>query len=164
MKTDRLKGMRKSHAQAIADVEDMKGLTARDAMIKPVIVKSGDNGEIIIKKLKSEKTHVCIVVNGDKHFLGEISELDLIRLFLAQVENEPLTEVLNIGYNRELKYMKAKEIINKHESTVRLDTPINEVIKLIYKGGFEYLPVLDKDKTVSGVVTPSSLLNLLEQH
>ena len=58
-------------------------------------------------------------------------------------------------------YKSAKKLINKHKSTVKLNDPINKVIKLIYKEGFNYIPVLNDDKKVVGVVTPSSLINLL---
>ncbi len=162
METDYLKRLRMEDARVIDAVEDLTRLTAKDAMIKPVFLDPEDGGEKIIKKLKSERIEVCIVVTKEKKFVGEISDKDLIRLFLIQVENEPLTEVLGVGYNRELKHLKAKDLINEHESTVDLDTPINEVVKLVYKEGFEYIPVLDKKGRVKGVVTPSSLLALLE--
>jgi osmoprotectant transport system ATP-binding protein len=162
MKKDYLKRLRREDARIIDAVEDVIKLTAKDAMIKPVFLNPEDAGMRIIRKLKSEKIEACIVVTKDKKFVGEISDEDLIRLFLVQIENEPLTEVLGIGYNRELKYLKAKDLINKHKSTVNLDTPINDVVKLVYKEGSEYIPVLDKNKRVRGVVTPSSLLALLK--
>jgi osmoprotectant transport system ATP-binding protein len=76
--------------------------------------------------------------------------------------NEPLTEVLQTGYRREFVHKRAGQLINKHKSTITQDTPINKVINLIHKEGFQYLPVLDKDKKVVGVVTPSSVLDLLQ--
>ena len=47
------------------------------------------------------------------------------------------------------------------ENTFALETPINKVINLVYKEGFNYLPVVDKDKKVLRVITPSSLINFL---
>jgi len=55
-------------------------------------------------------------------------------------------------------------MINTHKSCVRKDTPINKVIKLIWKEGFEYIPVLDNNDKVIGVVTPSSIINLLKDY
>ncbi len=83
---------------------------------------------------------------------------------MDQINNEPLTKNLNIGYRRNFLFKSAKELINKHKSTVNKDTLINKVIKLIYKEGFHYIPVLDKNKKVVGVVTPSSILNLLQEN
>lgn len=136
--------------------------TAKDAMIKPVYLYPEDNAKTILKKLKKESTNVCIVVTKDKKFLGEIGVEDLIKLFLHQVKYEPLVQILNIGYRREFLYKPAKELINKHKSIVKLDTPINKVIELVYKEGFNYIPVLDKNKKVVGVITPSSIIDFLE--
>ena len=157
-----LKKLREDEAAYISETEDIKRLTAKDAMIKPVFVYQDDDADRIIKKLKREDTNGCIVVTKDKRFVGEISDEDLIKLFLHQVRCEPLTKILNVGYKREFFYKKAKELINKHRSTVNIGTPINKVIELVYKEGFHYIPVVDKNKKVIGVVTPSSILDLLE--
>jgi CBS domain-containing protein len=135
---------------------------AKDAMIKPVLLCPDDDAEQIIKKLKREDTNACIVVDENGKFLGEIGVEDLVKLFLRQVKYEPLVQMLNIGYNREFQYLPAKKLINKHKSTVKENAPINNVIKLIYKEGFNYIPVLDEDKKVVGVVTPSSLIDFLQ--
>lgn len=154
--------IRKEEAAFISETENIRKLTAKNAMIKPVFIHQDDNADRIIKKLKREDTNVCIVVTKDKRFVGEISDEDLIKLFLHQVRYEPLTKILNVGYKREFLYKKAKKLINKHKCTVNIDTPINKVIGLIYKEGFQYVPVLDKNKKVMGVVTPSSIIDLLE--
>jgi len=83
---------------------------------------------------------------------------------LRQVRYEPLTKILNLGYRREFLYKKARELVNKHKSTLDLDTPINRAIELVYKESFQYIPILDKNKKVIGVVTPSSILNLLRNY
>ena len=159
-----IKKLREEEAITISKTEDIRKLNAKDAIIKPVFVHQDDDANKIIKQLKKEDTNVCIVVTKDKRFVGEISDEDLIKLFLHQVRYEPLTKILNIGYKREFLYKKAKELINKHKSTVSIDTPINKVIELVYKEGFHYIPVLDKNKKVIGVVTPSSILNLLQNY
>lgn len=135
--------------------------TAKDAMVKPVYLYLDDNSETIIKKLKKENVSATIVVTKDKKFVGEIGVEDLVKHFLHQVEHEPLAQVLTIGYRREFLYKTAKELLNKHKSTVLLTDSINKVIKLIHKEGFNYIPVLDDKKRVVGVITPSSLIELL---
>ena len=159
-----LKKFREEEATFISETENIRKLTTKDAMIKPVFVYQDDDTDKIIKKLKREDTNVCIVVTKDKTFVGEISDEDLIKLFLHQVKYEPLTKLLNAGYKRKFLYMKAEGLINKHVSTVSPDAPINKVIELVYKEGFHYIPVLDKNKRIIGVVTPSSLIDLLQKH
>jgi len=154
--------LRADQATAISENEDLQNLIAQDALIKPVFIYPDDDSSTILRKLKREDLNVCIVVTKDKKFVGEISDEDIIRLFLYQVLNEPLTKTLNVGYRRQFLYHRAEELINKHRSTVRLDTPINKVIELVFKEGFHYIPILDGDGRVKGVVTPSSLIDLLQ--
>ena len=162
--TNLIKKLRKEEVIFFPTTENLRKLIAKDAMIKATFVYSDDDVNKITKKLKREDTNVCIVVTKDKSFLGEIGNEDLIKLFLHQVRHDSLTKTLNTGYRREYFYKTAKELINKHNSTVKLDTPINDVIELVYNEGFEYIPVLDEDEKVLGVVTPSSILDLLQDY
>ncbi len=134
----------------------------KDVMVKPIYLYPDDDVKTIMKKLKREDTNVCIVVTKKKEFVGEIGVEDLIKLFLHQVKYEPLVQVLNIGYRREFLYKTAKDLINKHRSTVKATDSLNKVIELVCKEGFNYVPVLGKNKKVLGVVTPSSLINFLQ--
>ncbi len=136
---------------------------AKDVMTKPVFLYPDDDAKMIMKRLKKEDTNVCIVVTKKKEFIGEIGVEDLIKLFLHQVKYEPLVQILNVGYKREFLYKTAKDLINKHRSTVYINDSLNRVIELIYKEGFNYVPVLDKNKKVLGVITPSSLINFLQK-
>ncbi len=126
--TNLTKKLRKEEAAFISETKNIRKLTAKNAMIKPVFIHQDDNADKIIKRLKKEDTNVCIVVTKDRRFVGEISDEDLIKLFLHQVRYEPLTKILNAGYRREFLYKKAKELINKHKSTVNLNTPINKLL------------------------------------
>lgn len=144
--------------------EKVKKLVAKDAMIKPVLLNPDDESEIIIKKLKREDTNVCIVVDKNGKFVGEISDNDIIKFFLQQVKFEPLVKKLNIGYRREFLYKKAADMINKHKITVNINSPINEIIELMKKEDFNYIPVVDSEKKVIGVITPSSLIELLKEY
>lgn len=139
-------------------------LFAKDAMIKPIFIKEDDGVEVILNKLKKESINTCIVVDKDKKFYGEISDNDIIKLFLQQTQHEPLVELLDSGYIREFFYKTAKDMVNKHRSVVNKDTPINEVIKLVFKEEFSCVPVLNHNDVVVGVVTPSSLINLLKDY
>jgi len=162
--TNILKKLREGEAIVISETENIKKLTAKDAMIKPEFLYQEDDADKIIKKLKREDTNVCIVVTKDKRSVGEISDEDIIKLFLHQVKYEPLTEILDRGYRREVLYKHTKELINKHKSIVKLNAHINKVIALVYKEDFHYVPVLDKNQKVVGVVTPSSLIDLLQNN
>ena len=139
-----LKKTKIKQAKIISEIKDIKKLIVKDAVIKPVFVYQNDNADKIMKKLKREDTNVCIVITKAKKY-------------------DPITKLLHVGYKKEFLYKKAKELINKHKSFVDINTNINKVIELIYKEGFHYIPVLDKNKKVIGVVTPSSTINLLRK-
>ena len=153
--------LRKDQAEFFEDTEEIPKYFAKDAMIKPVFLLKNDETEIILKKLRKENINECVVIDENGKFFGEINVEDVIKLLLHQVKFEPLVQVLNVGYRREFLYLKAKNLVNKHKNTVTLETPINKVIQLVYKEGFNYLPVVDKDKKVLGVITPSSVINFL---
>lgn len=144
--------------------ENIPLFTAKEAMIDAVFLHPEDNVSTILNKLKGEDTTVCIVVDKEGKFRGEISDGNIITLFLHQVKYEPLTKSLNVGYLRNFRYKSAKELINKHKNTVYLDTPLNKVIELVYQKKFCYIPVIDHSRKVVGVVTPSSIIDLLRKH
>ena len=160
------KNLRKKHSESLLSLDKNKKAInlkfAKDAMIKPIYLYPNDNARTIMKKLKREDTNACVVVTKDKKFIGEIGVEDLIKLFLHQVKYEPLVQILNIGYKREFLYLSAKELINKHKSTAKVTDSLNKVIKLIYKEGFNYIPIMNENKKVVGVITPSSLINFLQ--
>ena len=160
----KLNSMIEQQSDLLLQSREIKQLCAKDAMIKPVFLYPEDDIKKVLRKLKKEHINACIVITKDKKFLGEISDQDIIKLFLQQVKYEPLVKILNRGYRREFLYHTAKELINKHKSFVRTNTPINSIIKLIWKENFEYIPVLDKKDKVVGVITPSSIINLLRNH
>lgn len=133
-------------------------------MIKPILIYEDDDSEKILKKLKREDSNACIVVDKDKRLIGEISDNDIIKLFLHQVKYEPLVQLLNRGYRRNFLYKKAKDIVSKKKVFVRKETPINEVIEVVFKNEFQYVPVLNDNDEVVGVITLSSLINLLKKY
>ena len=143
---------------------DVKRLCAKDAMIKQILLYPEDDVELVLKRLKKEHINACIVVTKENKFLGEINDNDIIKLFLQQIKYEPLVKVFNRGYRRRFIYRHAKNMINQHKSVVKRDTPINEIIQLTWEEGFEYIPVVDEDEKVVGVITPSSIINLLKDY
>ena len=164
MNQKKARQLRKQQAEILAFGADIQKLSAQDAMIKPVLVYAHDDAEEILEKLRKEDVTVCIVVDNEKKFLGEIADGNIITLFLKQARYEPLAKIINRGYRRNIIYKKATDFMNAHKSTVHPDTPINQVIELVYKKRFCCLPVVDKKKKVVGVVTPSSLINLLKDY
>lgn len=146
-----------------AETMGSRSLFAEDAMISPSLVCSEASSDKVLQLLKKKHINTCIVVNREKKLLGKINERDIIKLFLEQVKNEPIVRILNRGYRRKFSYLCAKDIMKKNKKSVNKKTPINNVIEIIQKEDFDYIPVLDDEK-VAGVITPSSLINLLKNY
>jgi len=154
--------LRDEQAFFLDATEHLPNLTAKDALIKPIFLYPEDDAATILRKLKREDVNVCVVINKDRSFVGNIGDEDIIRLFLQQVMNEQLTQQLNVGYRRKFLYHRAHELVNSRKTTVTADTPINKVIEHIFYENCQYLPVLDNKQRVMGVVTPSSIIDLLQ--
>lgn len=159
---DCFKKRRKLFAVEANELGEGTKLTAKDAMIKPAFIYPDEDASAILNKLKKEDINVCIVVTKEKKLVGEISDDDIIRLFLAEVKYEPITKLLNWGYKRGLAYKQPAELAKKCKTTVKPGTPIREVIEVMAKEEYTYIPVLDDKKRVIGVVTPSSLIDILK--
>lgn len=156
--------LRKNQAEFFDSEYSIRKLCSKDAMVKPVFLYPDDTAKKIMHKLRKEHINSCIVVSKDKKLIGQVGDNDLVKLFLEQAMHEPLTQVLNRGYRREFLYKTAKNMINSNKKTVKVDTPINKVIEVISANNYEYVPVLGKEDKVIGVVTPSSLINLLKDY
>lgn len=156
--------LRKKQAELIENQIHHKKITAKDATIKAVILYEDDEINTIIKKLKKEDTNFVIVVDKEDRFLGEISVEKLIKLIAHKSLDEPLVKILDVGYHRGINFTTAKDHLSKHENIVKLDTPIINVLELVDKEGFNYIPVLNDNGKIKGIITPSSLLNLLSKH
>jgi len=155
---------RKKQVETLAEGLETKKLVAKDAMIKPVLVRDIADIPRVLKILKKEHINACVVVTKEKKYVGLISDNQIINLFLHQVKYEPLVQTLGRGYRREFLYNNAGELCKKQKSTVKTDDPINKTIELIHKEKFDYIPVLNKKDKVVGVITPSSIINLLKDH
>jgi CBS domain-containing protein len=137
-----------------------------DAMVKPVLVYESDKVSTLLRKLKAKDTNVVLVVNKKKEFLGEITEEELLKLFVPEsmLGEESVVGILGAGYDRSFFAHSAHDLMAKHIFTVTKKTPIEEVIWLVHSPGFRYIPVLNPQKKVIGVITPSSLLDAFEYH
>lgn len=93
--------------KTIAHVGAIDQLTAKDAMIRPVLLKETDDVATILKKLRHEEVSACIVINKHNVFVGEISVEDIIKLFVQQLHTEPMIKYLTRGYKKGFLYKDA---------------------------------------------------------
>jgi len=159
-----LKKLRMEQAGFLEQEYDIPKLFAKDAMVSPTCFYEDDSIDKIINKLKREDCDVCVVVDKDRGFVGEIDDEDLIKIMAHTALKEPLVQILNRGYRREIIWKKAKDLARKNDNLVLKDTPINKVLGIVYKKRYDNIIVVDENNRVAGVITPSSLLSLLSKY
>lgn len=93
--------------KTIAHLGAIDQLTAKDAMIAPVFLQETDDISTILRNLRHEDTSACIVINKDNAFVGEISVEDIIKLFVEQLNTEPMIKYLTRGYKKGFLYKNA---------------------------------------------------------
>jgi CBS domain containing-hemolysin-like protein len=161
---DGLKKLLEEQAIGIGEELDIPRLYAKDAMIKPLFFSANDQVKKVLDKLKREDMNVCIVVDADKKFVGEIADEDLVRVMAYTALNEPITRILDRAYNKKFAGMKAGDLARPHKNIVPENTPINAVLKKIYNKRDQSIVVVNPDHKVSGIITLSSLLRLLSRY
>jgi CBS domain containing-hemolysin-like protein len=164
MVRDTLKKMLSEQAAGIGYVSDIPKLYAKDAMIKPLTFYTNDPITKVLSRLKREDQNICIVVDIDKRFRGEIADEDLVRIMAHTALNEPITRILDRAYNKELAGLKAGDLARIHKNIVLENTPINAILKKVYRENEKNIIVVNAEGKVSGIITLSSLLRLLSRY
>lgn len=127
-------------------------LLAKDIMVKPKFVEPKAKISEIKKDLIGKEN--CLTVVDEKgRFLGEIHELDLLKLVIPEekLEEEDVAGVMGAAYDPEFTGHTADMIMRKHEITVPPDTDATDVAVIMYKEDIRSVPVIKGDKII-GVI------------
>jgi len=153
-------------------------LTAGDLMTKSVVSVGPDTSLLDVYRLfVGEQIHGAPVVDEEERVIGVISSSDLLRA----VEEERDTAVASSEYLRELlefsgpdwgrgltdfqdrlTQLTAADVMTAGAVTVRRDTPISEVARVLRERGIHRAWV-EQDGRLSGVISTFDLLPLVEQ-
>lgn len=155
------KGLRERQAMLMESQFERKKFTAEDVMIRPIFLYLEDDIETILEKLQSEEINYCVVVDEENHFIGEISDEMLLKIIANTSVNEPLVKILDIWYKRSINYTHTRDYVKKHKNIITKETSLYEIMKLIDKKWFQFIPVVDEEKKVIWLITPSSILKFV---
>jgi len=127
-------------------------LTAKDIMVKPKIVSARAKISEIRKDLIG-KENCLTVVDEAGNFMGEVHELDLLKLVIPEerLEGEDVAGVMGAAYDPEFTGHTAEMIMRKHEITVPPGTDATDVAIIMYKEDVRSVPVMQKKKII-GVI------------
>jgi CBS domain-containing protein len=124
--------------------------------------------EEVIRMIDCDDIRRVCVVDKEGHFLGLISDRDLLIVFADRhpgiwdyfVGKIPFTERgrRNRELREHLRARTASEVMNTHIVTVREDAPIEEAIRLMIDRAISRLPVLDAEGKFRGMISRDSVL------
>lgn len=123
----------------------------------------------VIQLIDCNDTDSVCVTDEDDHFLGLISDRDLLFAFADRhpgiweylMSQIPFTERGRkfSELKEHLQARTAKEVMKTDIVTIREDAPIEEAIRLMFERVIKRLPVLDEEGRFKGMISRDSLLH-----
>lgn len=121
-----------------------KNLNAHDLMSPQVIVaKENTNAEQISARLLAGEFNGVPVVDDKGAVIGIVTALDILRALQG---------------DKKLNTMLARDIMTPNPSTVKKDTPIEEIIRIIVEKEIVLVPVVEDNNRLIGVVARLDIL------
>lgn len=147
-------------------------LTAIDIMSSEIeVVKLETAISDVAHIFHDSKISGAPVVDEENHLIGIITESDLIdqnkklhiptvvAIFDAVIYLESLR-----NFEKELKKMTGSKVIDVYTSevtSVKVDTPLNEIASIMSDKHFHTLPVLDNDGKIVGIVGKDDIIKTM---
>jgi CBS domain-containing protein len=124
----------------------IKNLNAHDLMSPQVIVaKENTNAEQISARLLAGEFNGVPVVDDNGAVVGIVTALDILKALQ--------------GGKKKLNEMLARDIMTPNPSTVKKDTPIEEIIRILVEKEIVLVPVVEgNDNKLIGVVARLDIL------
>jgi len=148
----------------------MKELTAQDIMTKDVITITKDStiGDLT-KLLISNKISGVPVVDEKGKLSGMVTDADIITEDISPPFNyyiEPLLMsygfIENIEqYQKDMKgYLgtSVEEIMTRKVRSIKMDTPVSEVAKIMVRNKINRVPVIDNDNKLIGIIARNDII------
>lgn len=134
----------------------MSCIVAKDIMHPRVSLPAKEKGQELVKKLMSPYPALP-VVNEKDEVIGIVSEYDILD---ALKEGRTIHEfsaesIMSCGH--------AEHNVCATPLTVPPDTPIEDIVDIMYAQRFSILPVVDKKKLV-GIISRKNIINAIAEH
>jgi len=126
----------------------------------PVVVADAPLGELL-DAVTSTRLNRAVVVDGDRHVLGVVSDADL----LARLDPTGQTGLLGTLMGRRSRGLQtsttAGELVHGTPLTVDVEMPAAEAVRLMLEARHKVLPVTDAEGRLVGVADRADLLRAL---
>ncbi len=117
-------------------------LNAKDVMVPAVTVLPGKGMAEAVRLMRRHRVNGLIVTDNEGNYMGVIGSHEIYD-----------------NYGNESS--RARDVANCDVPIITSETDISEVLQLLEQGGRGYLPVLDHSNHLLGVITRSSLIEVL---
>jgi mannitol/fructose-specific phosphotransferase system IIA component (Ntr-type) len=147
----------------MTEVDLETNLLARDIMMPATTISKDSTVQQVTDLMKKNHVGFLPVVDGNDKYVGEINNLDIIRLSLPEYVfmMEDLSFLLNLEPFQEFlnkeKTMLIDKII-KAQKTVPPNSTMVEVVFIMLKFNMYHLTVAEKDGKVVGVITTKDIV------
>lgn len=112
-----------------------------DVMSEPVRVRPDESIEDVARRLKDERQHAAVVVDGDDRLVGIVTRTDLLACFRGNVS--PRSRI--------------RDVLTPSPETVPDCVAVHIAAEMLCTANVHQLPVVSKDGKVIGMVTAIDL-------
>lgn len=106
---------------------------------RPVVVTTGANMAVVIRRMRKAGVGSCLIVNEDERLIGIVTERDLL--------NKVSLRATDLGK------IKVDALMQPDPETLTLDHPIAYALNRMAGGGYRNIPLVDRAGRVTGLVT-----------
>ncbi len=96
-----------------------------------------------------EQKHGCLLICEDEKLLGIFTERDILMKILKN--NEKLDQPV-------------RQFMTTHPVTIQTKDPVAKAIKLMRKGGYRHIPILDDMEKITGILSVKNIVHYLVDH
>lgn len=125
----------------------LKNLSVKDLIDKDIdVVDQFNDFAAILEKIKKSKYNTLVVRNNQNCILGQISFRD-IRDTLIDEDTKAIRS-----------FLIAEDVMTKNITSIKSDSNCEDALNTIETGDYEFLPVVDKEKKLLGVISRTDIL------
>ncbi len=114
---------------------------------QPLAATADDSVGDVLQLLRAQRTGAALICDGPK-LVGILTERDALKLMAAGTD-----------FSR-----PARDVMSDNPATLPANATVGEAIRVMSRGGYRHLPVVDDDGRPAGVVAVHGIVRYLVDH
>ena len=144
---------------ALADVEELKNMSAKSIMTSPVLTMDAESPISQIRRTMMDKNYSFIPVTKDGKLAGMVTAEEIVHTFVTT--SSKTTRGDRSGQKVTRFPGKANGMMNRQPFTVPTTASVMDVIKGLISSGEKASIVVDEGNSVHGIITEMELLKII---